>query len=83
MQIFYHVSGRTIWMAEAKATPPDTFERGKRLLVLACGAIIGGLAVAGSVDRATGGVILLAGWLMGLAALHRVGRSGPDRSERV
>ena len=45
------------------------------------GAIVGGLAIAGSVDRATGGVILLAGWLIGVAALHRLGRAGSERSK--
>ncbi len=65
----------------AVAKEPDAFERGKRLLVIACAAIVGGLAVAGSIDRATGGVVLLAGWLSGVAALHRLGRAGSDRKK--
>ncbi len=55
------------------------FERAKRQLLLACLAIGGGLAVAGSLDRTTGGVILLVGWLAGVASLHRLGRTGSDR----
>ena len=58
----------------------DAFERGRRLLVLAGTMIVLGLAVAGSIDRATGGVLLLAGWGLGIAALHRLGRSGAGRS---
>ena len=55
------------------------FDRAKRQLVLACAAIGGGLAVAGSVDRTTGGVLVLVGWLVGIVALHRLGRTGSDR----
>jgi hypothetical protein len=32
--------------------------------------------VAGSVDRATGGVLVLIGWVAGVATLHRLGRAG-------
>jgi hypothetical protein len=42
----------------------------------ACATIVLGLAIAGSVDRATGGVILLIGWVAGVATLHKLGRSG-------
>ncbi|MDF2691780.1 MAG: hypothetical protein K0S65_163 [Labilithrix sp.] len=59
--------------------PAAAFDRAKRQLVLACAAIGGGLAVAGSVDRTTGGVLVLVGWLVGLLALHRLGRTGSDR----
>lgn len=55
---------------------PDAFERAKRQLVLAALAIAGGIGVAGSLDRTTGGVILLVGWLIGIASLHRLGRAG-------
>jgi hypothetical protein len=54
-----------------------TFGRAKRQIVTACAVIAGGLAVAGTLDRTTGGVLVLAGWLLGVAALHRLGRSGP------
>lgn len=43
------------------------------------GAVVGiavGLAVAGSVHKTVGGVIVLAAWVLGVAALHRLGRAG-------
>jgi hypothetical protein len=57
----------------------DPFERAKRSFVGACALIAGGLAIAGSVERVTGGVILLAGWLLAVSSLHRLGRTGSDR----
>jgi hypothetical protein len=65
------------------AQPPDAFERGKRLLLLACAAIAGGLAIAGTMDRSTGGVVLLAGWGIAVAALHRLGRAGSVRPAKT
>ena len=62
------------------ASSPDGFEKAKKLLVLACAAIAGGLAIAGSIDRSTGGVVLLVGWLLGVASLHRLGRA-PCRND--
>jgi hypothetical protein len=62
---------------------PDAFERGKRLLVLACAAIAAGVAIAGTIDRSLGGVALLAGWGMGITALHRLGRAGSVRSGKT
>jgi hypothetical protein len=61
------------------APSDDAFARIKRQLVLACAAIGAGLAIAGTIDRTTGGVLVLAGWLMGVASLHRLGRAGSDR----
>jgi hypothetical protein len=63
-------------------TPRTPFESAKRLLLLACAAIAGGLAIAGSVDRSTGGVIVLIGWLLGVGSLHRLGRTGSDRGRQ-
>lgn len=81
-------------MADAKADLPlsqirtgdgrrPDFAHAKRLLVTACASIVVGLGVAGSIDRASGGVILLAGWLMGIVAIHRLGRSGSDAGPRT
>ena len=61
------------------ADTSPAFERAKRQLVLACATIGVGLAIAGSMDRTTGGVVLLVGWALGTASLHRLGRTGSDR----
>lgn len=61
------------------APPEQDYAKAKRLFVIATAAIAGGLAVAGSIDRTTGGVLLLAGWIGGIAALHRLGRAGSER----
>ncbi|MBX3263267.1 MAG: hypothetical protein KIS78_17195 [Labilithrix sp.] len=69
------------FVASSSPTSPGRapFDRAKRHLVLACAAIAGGLAIAGSVDRSTGGVLVLIGWLGGVVSLHRLGRTGSDR----
>ena len=65
-----------------------TFERAKLPMVLAAIGIASGLALAGtdSQTRIVGGVIVLAGWVVGIAALHRLGRAGsgsrPARSAK-
>ncbi|HVJ90744.1 MAG TPA: hypothetical protein VM580_13145 [Labilithrix sp.] len=64
--------------ARGTGAPPEAFERGKRHLVVACAAIAGGLAIAGSIDRTSGGLLVLIGWFTGIIALHRIGRSGSD-----
>lgn len=77
------------------ASPVDRpFERAKLPMVIAAVAMAAGLAIAGSVDRTParagdpapsvpfGGAIVLAGWVLGIGALHRLGRAGSmDRSE--
>jgi len=55
------------------------YEKAKKHLVLSCAAIAGGLAVAGTLDRSTGGVLLLIGWLLAVASLHRLGRAGSEK----
>jgi hypothetical protein len=52
------------------------YDSAKLRFVGACACIAVGLAVAGSVDRATGGVLVLIGWVAGVATLHRLGRAG-------
>ena len=52
------------------------FAQGKRLLVGALVTMAVGLAVTGSVGRDAGGVVVVVGWLLALAALHRLGRAG-------
>lgn len=61
------------------AHPEHEYAKAKRLFVGAAVGIAAGLAIAGSLDRTTGGVLLLAGWIAGIAALHRLGRAGSER----
>lgn len=72
---------------------PQPFERAKLPMILAAVGITVGLAISGSLDRTPahagdpapsvpfGGAVVLAGWVVGIAALHRLGRAGsmPDR----
>ncbi|AKV01499.1 hypothetical protein AKJ09_08162 [Labilithrix luteola] len=58
------------------APASDAFGRAKRQLVIAAAGIALGLGVSGSLDRTAGGVLVLASWLLGIVALHRLGRSG-------
>jgi hypothetical protein len=51
----------------------------KRLFVAATIAIAAGLGVAGTASRDAGGALVLGGWLLGLWALHRLGRAGSTR----
>jgi len=57
------------------------YDSAKLRFVGACAAIAAGLAIAGSVDRSTGGVIVLIGWIAGVATLHRLGRAGSDHEK--
>ncbi len=58
------------------ASRSEGYDSAKLRFVLACAGIALGLGVAGSVDRATGGVIVLLGWIAGVTTLHRLGRAG-------
>jgi hypothetical protein len=50
--------------------------RARSALVFAGGLSILGIAVAGTVSRAVGGVFLVLGWLAFVYALHSYGRAG-------
>jgi hypothetical protein len=54
----------------------EPFERAKLPMIIAAVGVAGGLAIAGSVERTTGGVIVLGAWVLGIASLHRLGRAG-------
>lgn len=58
------------------------FARAKRHLLAACGAIGLGLAIAGSLSQRWGGALLLVGGAAAVLAVHRLGRTGPDRGDR-
>jgi hypothetical protein len=65
-------------------SPPESAtgheQRARRLFFLACAGIVSGLAVAGTFDSATGGVIVVTAWVVCVAALHRLGRLGSSRA---
>jgi hypothetical protein len=64
-------------MIEAMDVDTDeAYAKAKRSYVFAAVGIALGLAVAGTLDRTAGGVVLLAAWIAGVAALHRLGRTG-------
>lgn len=60
----------------------EPYERAKLPMVLAAVGVVCGLAIAGSVERTTGvgsgsgGAIVLGAWVLGIAAMHRLGRAG-------
>lgn len=58
-----------------RVTDEPTDSKPKRLFLSAATAIALGLAVSGTVDRTTGGVLLLGGLITSLVALHRLGRA--------
>jgi hypothetical protein len=59
---------------DVKAVEP--FDRAKVPMLIAAVGVALGLAVAGSVERTAGGAIVLGAWVLGIAALHRLGRAG-------
>ena len=82
-------------MKRVTTPDPQPFERAKLPMILAAVGITVGLGIAGSLDRTParagdpvpsvpfGGAVVLAGWVVGIAALHRLGRAGSmDRSAR-
>ena len=62
--------------AQETVKEAEPFERAKRPMLLAAVVVVAGLAIAGSFERTAGGAIVLAGWAIGIASLHRLGRAG-------
>jgi hypothetical protein len=60
----------------ARPAETEAFERAKWPMVIAAVGVAGGLAIAGSIERTAGGAIVLGAWVVGVAALHRLGRAG-------
>jgi hypothetical protein len=54
--------------------------RARSTLVLAGALSALGIAVAGTVSRTFGGVLLVGGWLLFVYALHSFGRAGSELS---
>ncbi len=52
--------------------------RAKRHFVTAAVGMAGGLAIAGSFDPTTGGVIVVLSWVAAVWSLHRLGRTGSE-----
>lgn len=70
------VSARDDQPKDADADSEAAFERAKLPMILAAVGVAGGLAIAGSVERTAGGAIVLGAWVVGIVALHRLGRAG-------
>ena len=56
-----------------------TEARARRLLAMALAVTAIGIAIAGTMDRTAGGVLVVAGWLALIASLHAFGRAGSTR----
>ena len=52
-------------------------------MILAAVGVVGGLAIAGSVERTAGGAIVLGAWVLGIASLHRLGRAGSENRQQA
>lgn len=78
----------------SEAPLEQPFERAKLPMVIAAVVMVAGLAISGSLDKTParagdpapsvpfGGAVVLAAWVLGIGALHRLGRAGSmDRSE--
>ena len=57
------------------------FDGAKLPMILAAVGVTAGLAIAGSVERTAGGAIVLGAWVVGIVALHRLGRAGSRPQE--
>ena len=60
--------------------PDQAYAAAERLYVLAAAGVVVGLAIAGSLDRTIGGIVFLAAWAAAVRMLHRLGRTGSERS---
>lgn len=54
------------------------FETARLGLLVASALIALGVALSGSASRTVGGALVVAGWVLAVASLHRVGRAGPE-----
>ncbi len=59
-----------------EVTNSDPEKSARRALLVAGGASVLGVAIAGTVSRTAGGVFLVLGWLTFVYALHSFGRAG-------
>jgi hypothetical protein len=62
-----------------EVTPAET--RARSTLLVAGATSVLGLTLAGTVSRTLGGVLLVAGWLAFVYALHSFGRAGSERDD--
>lgn len=62
-------------VSDPKVDGGAAFERTRVLFLAAAVGVAVGLAVAGTVDKTAGGVIVVAAWVFGVASLHRLGRA--------
>ena len=62
--------------AVVEVTNSDPEKSARRALLVAGGASVLGVAIAGTVSRTAGGVFLVLGWLTFVYALHSFGRAG-------
>ena len=63
---------------KTKADPPDQAQReqsARRLMTAALAITTAGVALAGTASRTAGGVVVVAGWLALVYALHALGRA--------
>ena len=56
-------------------------KRARTLLTRAAAATAIGVAIAGTMSRTSGGVIIVLGWLALVYSLHAFGRAGSSRNE--
>lgn len=65
----------------ASSTSVDAATRARHVLVVAALVTAVGILVAGTVARAVGGALTLAGWSLGIFGLHAFGRLGRYQPE--